>query len=127
MKCTIENTGANVADPSVHMLRNAGVEGISREPDRICTGRNGGYQAINIALLAGAERVVLLGYDMQYTEGKSHWHGDHPLHVPEQWYTQSYAPLFKAFVDCGVPVINASRSTRIAALPRMTIEEALLQ
>lgn len=125
MKCTIQNTGAEVFDAAVHMLRNAGVDGISRQPDRICTGQNSGYQAINIALLAGAACVVLLGYDMQYTGGKSHWHGDHPTPVPEQWYTQSYAPRFKAFADCGVPVLNASRETRITALPRIPIEEAL--
>jgi hypothetical protein len=108
MKCTIQNTGSEVTDAAVHVLR------------------NGGYQAVNIALLAGAGKVVLIGYDMKYgAGGKSHWHDGHPLKVPEQWYTQQYARSFVAFADCGVPVLNASLDTAIKALPRVPLEEAL--
>ncbi|MGA4815964.1 hypothetical protein ACPA9J_15885 [Pseudomonas aeruginosa] len=31
-----------------------------------------------MAIARGAKRIILLGYDMQKTNGQSHWHGDHP-------------------------------------------------
>lgn len=123
-KCSIENTGGQVDDPNVHMLRNGGKDGLSDKPDRIHTGQNGGYQAINIATLAGARRIVLVGYDMQYTGGKSHWHGDHPVKVPEAWYGM-YAKNFVAISKLGLDIVNASRETALKCFPRATIEEAL--
>jgi hypothetical protein len=39
-----------------------------------CGGGNSGFQALNIAVLSGAKRIGLVGFDYQ---GK-HWHVDHP-------------------------------------------------
>ncbi|HCZ48509.1 MAG TPA: hypothetical protein DCZ11_05850, partial [Gammaproteobacteria bacterium] len=47
--------------------------GLSASPLRIHQGGNSGYQALNLAVLLGAERVILLGYDMH----GGHWHGRH--------------------------------------------------
>lgn len=125
MKCSIQNTGAEITDPEVHVLRNGGQEGISLEPNALRTGQNGGYQAINLALLAGAAKVVLLGYDMKYApDGRSHWHKGHPTAVPAIWYEQTYARHYKAFEGYHVPVVNCSKET-VLKLPRMSIEEAL--
>ena len=73
-KCTIENSGAMVDDPEIFMLHNSGHEGLSEKPNCLHTGSNGGYQAVNIATLAGAKRVVLLGYDMRFHGKRSHFH-----------------------------------------------------
>lgn len=108
------------------MLKNGGTDGLSDDPRALRTGQNGGYQSIGIAVLAGAARIVLLGYDMQYTGGKSHWHGGHPQKVPEVWYTQAYARHFKWLAEtCSLPIINASAETSLKCFPRMSIEEAL--
>jgi hypothetical protein len=124
-KCSIENTGGQVDDADVHMLRNAGMDGLSTKPGAVCTGQNGGYQAINIATLSGATRIVLLGYDMQYTGGKSHWHGDHPVKVPESWY-KTYRKHFERLAKMpGLEILNASRETALTCFPRVTIEAAL--
>ncbi|HDY5476679.1 TPA: hypothetical protein RQ695_006640, partial [Pseudomonas aeruginosa] len=40
--------------------------------------RNSGGGAVSLAIARGAKRIILLGYDMQKTNGQSHWHGDHP-------------------------------------------------
>lgn len=127
MKCSIQNTGSEITDPEVHILRNLGQQGVSHDPRGLCTGQNGGYQAVNLAVLAGARKIVLLGYDMQYgPEGRTHWHKGHPLAIPEAWYSKTYASHFRAFADLpGLTVVNASRSTRLTCFPHQTIEEAL--
>jgi hypothetical protein len=122
MKCTIQNTGAEVTDAEVHMLRNGGVTGFAKSTDTLNTGQNSGFQVLNLAWHAGAALAVLLGYDMQFSGGKSHWHAGHPGPVPEVWYKQMH---FRSIGDCGMRIINASRETSLDCFPRMPIEEAL--
>lgn len=125
MKCSIENTGSEVDDASVHLLRNGGVSGLSDKPNALRTGQNGGYQALGIAIAAGAARIVLLGYDMKYAGEKANWHEPHPVRVPETWYKNHFAGHFKNLVGCGAEIINASADTALTCFPRMTIAEAL--
>lgn len=127
VKCTIENTGAEVDDGAIHMLRNAGERGLSSMPNAVCTGKNGGYQAVGIAIAAGATRIVLIGYDMKYSGERTNWHSDHQVRVPEVWYRSNYAKHFNELskMDIGVEIINASIETSLMCFPRMSIEEAL--
>lgn len=87
---------------------------------------NSGAQAINLAFLKGAGRIILLGYDMQNTGGKSHWFGDHPKELTNCNYA-TYTPRFnKLSADLekeGVEVINCSRVTGLTQFKRSTIDE----
>lgn len=127
MKCSIENTGAEVTDAEVHLLRNGGVSGFSREPNTLNTGQNSGFQVLNLAWHAGCATAVLLGYDMKYADGgkRSHWHEGHPVAVPEQWYRGQYAAHFRSIGECGMRILNASRDTLLDCFPRVSLEEAL--
>src|ERR1039458_2314613 len=66
-KCSISDSGGNIKDPAVHILRNANGRGhsfgLSLDPKQIVTGSNSGYQALNIAVLAGAKTIILIGFD----------------------------------------------------------------
>lgn len=93
----------------------------------IHTGDNSGFQAINLALLMGARRVVLLGFDMQATGGRRHWFGNHPGAMNKE---HPYKVWLAAFDEAArlhpeLDIINATRETALIAWPRMTIEEAL--
>lgn len=92
-------------------------------------GENSGYQAINIAYLFGAAKIVLLGFDMQMTGGQSHWHGDHPPSLNRNSPLKQFAKNFKALsVDLaeeGVEVINATRETALDCFPKMNLEDVL--
>ena len=46
--------------------------------DRVHFGGNSGFQAINLAFLWGATRIILLGFDCKAVAGKDHWFGQHP-------------------------------------------------
>lgn len=128
IKVTIENTGRMIKDARVHMLHNSGREGLCEEPNGLNTGSNSGYQVVNFAALAGAKRVLLLGYDMKFPGGKSHWHGGHPVKHPEAAYSR-YARNFKTMVPqlakMGCEVINCTPDSAIDAFPRGEIESVL--
>ena len=105
--------------------------GLSDRTGYINQGGNSGYQAIGLAHQFGASRVLLLGYDMQRTGGKSHWHGDHPKPLgnvakllPGQWVKQMDRLALDA-AACGLEIINCSRQTALSCFPRTTIKECL--
>lgn len=96
-------------------------------------GGNSGHQSVQLAVEHGAKRVLLLGYDHQHTNGKSHFHGDHPntnrvklgnaKNCP-QWVNK----MERTSLDLkkrGVEVINLSRETALECFPRSTVDEWL--
>lgn len=91
-------------------------------------GGNGGYQAINLAALAGAERIILLGYDMKHDGKRSNWHDGHPVKTRDR-LIRGWIPQFRRLADeltkDGVQVINASEDTALDAFPRRPIAELL--
>lgn len=97
--------------------------------DRIYTGGNGGYQAVQLAALFGASRIILLGYDLQKTRGRSHWHGDHPLPLGNGTAHKEWAKrldwLAPKLAAAGISVLNASRETALTKYPRVNLEEVL--
>lgn len=58
----------------VTLLRGEHRDGLSTDPAFIHFNKNSGAQALNIATLAGARRLLLVGFDM----GGTHFFGDHP-------------------------------------------------
>lgn len=111
----------------VHRLPYDDKPGISLDPLRLHSGGNGGYQALNLAVLMGAARIILLGYDMQGT----HWHGAHPqgLNNPTgssfaEWKSK-FATTLPDLKLAGVEVINASRKTALECFQRAALETVL--
>lgn len=95
------------------------------------SGCNSGYQAINLAYLEGAETIVLLGYDMQHTGGKHHWHADHPRPLGNfnpgmpELCRPKFTPLSRDLAMRGVRVVNCSRATALTCFERMPLAEFL--
>lgn len=134
-KCSIQNSMSGITDPAVHIMRNHhfpihGV-GLSRDPGALVTGRHGGFQALNIAILSGAETVLLLGYDAKDgPNGEKHYHGDHPSQSSPDIYPHMRAAFSLAEKDIkatGVRVINCSLESAIDTFPKMALEQALAE
>ena len=129
-KITIESTGQTVKpeEPGVHVLGNGGGSGFSDVPHMINTGSNSGFQVMNIAYLAGAKLILLLGYDMKFHGRLSHWHGDHPTKTPEVTY-RNYAKRFASAVPqmnrAGVDVANCSPGSLIGNFRFSTVAAEL--
>lgn len=128
--CTLENVRLQLAIPGLRCLRDYGYIGLSSHADGICHGHNSGYQAINLAVMLGARRIILLGYDMKPADdGRIHWHEEHPVKTPANVFTQSMLPAYKTIVEPlqerGIEVINTSLSSALTCFKKMPLEEAL--
>jgi hypothetical protein len=103
--------------------------GLSRDPEVIHTGGNSGYQVMNLAYHFGARRMILLGYDMQRTGGKSHWHGAHPGGLekasPYNSWVKRFDVLARDLASEGVEVINCSTHTALTCFRRAKLEDVL--
>ncbi|HXK56813.1 MAG TPA: hypothetical protein PLZ16_09215 [Gammaproteobacteria bacterium] len=89
--------------------------------------RNSGAGAISLAIYRCATRIILLGFDMQHTGGKRHWHGNHPAGLANagtvgQWH-EHFEKLRNDRPD--TDIVNASRETALTAFPCISLEEAL--
>ena len=99
--------------------------------DKIHFGGNSGYQAINLAYLFGARKIVLLGFDMQATNGKQHYFGRHPYHQNGQGpsdalfksWQQNFLQLARDLKAHNVHVVNATRTSALTMFDRGFIDQ----
>lgn len=132
-KVTIEPSGLRVGDPDVFMLHNAGRgdDGlvVSMDPRALVTGFSGGYQVVNLAMLAGAQRIVLLGYDMkQGVQGRNNWHNAHRRSTPAghyQIYRRAFRKLPPLLSALGVEVLNATPDSALTDFPKVELARLL--
>jgi hypothetical protein len=138
IKASIEQTGAEIEDDDVHMVRNAAAVatalhaygdgqtgGLSAFPNALRSGSNGGYQALGLAIAAGAARVLLLGYDMKFSGGKSHWHGGHAgaRTTDDHPYRTTYTKAFEQLtLPPGVQVINCTPDSNVRCFPFQPVD-----
>lgn len=117
--------------PRMRWLEATAEMGLSKHPDKVAHGGFSGYQAIGLAVLFGATRILLLGYDCQATNGLSHWHGDHPgkLNKPtrfDRWQDRLNG-LAKAAKQRNVSIINCSAETALTCFPRASLQACLAE
>jgi len=103
--------------------------GLSLDRGLIHFGGNSGFQALNLAVLFGARRILLLGYDMKAKGGRTHFFGEHPDLLRADHDYQSWQDHFRAAVpdlERGkVEVINCSRETALDCFPRAELRSVL--
>lgn len=102
---------------------------LSQRPGHLFTGQNSGHQAIAWAYQKGARKIVLVGYDMQHTGGRTHWHGDHPRGLTNaqgiEGWRRWFEPLAKDLALLGVEVINCSEETALTCFKRGNLHDCL--
>lgn len=103
--------------------------GLSLVPGQVHTGLNSGYQAMGLAAMWGASRIILLGFDMQRTGGQTHWHGDHIAGLPNlghlnRWIEEMIV-LGADLRRAGVKVFNATRVSALQCFPKVKLSDAL--
>jgi hypothetical protein len=114
--------------PGVQVLANAGYLGLELDPTGLRTGKNSGYQSINLAVHLGATRMVLLGFDMGPSpDGREYWHEPHPENrlSPYPQMVEAFASLVEPLAELGVSVVNCSRRTALTTFPRAALEYEL--
>jgi hypothetical protein len=88
---------------------------------------NSGAGCISLAAQAEASRIILIGFDCGHTNGRSHWHGDHPNHLGNAGMTKQWIDKFKQLAQdfSHIDIINASRETALTCFPRQSLESLL--
>lgn len=88
---------------------------------------NSGAACISLAAGGGARRIILLGFDCQKTDGRAHWHGDHPPSLGNAGQIHKWAGRFaeQARDFAHLDIINCSRATALTCWPRADLEETL--
>lgn len=106
-----------------------GGKGLCLAPWAVNSGGNSGYQVLNLAYHMGASRIVMIGYDMQYTGGEVHWHGHHPEGFINDAQFRKWIPRFDALAADleaeGVEVINCTVETALTCFPRADLRDVL--
>lgn len=100
----------------------------SSEPGVIATGGNSGFQVLNMAVLDGADRVILLGFDYGFDpaqQDKHWWEKDHPRNSRFSNYAEWNRRLSAAAPLINVPVLNASRQTAITCFDQVNLRDVL--
>lgn len=106
--------------------------GFSRDPKRIHFGSRGtgnsGFQAVNLVILLGATRIILVGFDMREVEGRKHFFGNHPKAlIPNQ----NFNGWIHGFTDASknlpdhISIVNATPGSALQCFPAMSLSEAL--
>lgn len=89
---------------------------------------NSGAQAINLAYLWGARRIVLIGFDMR-DEGVGHFFGEHPKGLTSTAKRSMFVRLMHSMAAdlhaAGVEVINTSMRSALPYWPRRELSVAL--
>lgn len=124
----------NFNDARIKVMKNYETKGLSVLRDGLHTGRNSGYQALNLAVHLGAKLIVLLGFDMQaqMVNGmpKMHWFGDHPGGTSSTVFSQmlpNFPTLIEPLKKAGVRVVNCTPGSALKCFPMTSIEEALAE
>lgn len=123
-----KNDKRSLPDLGMNVIEGRDAAGFSRDPAVIHYASNSGFQAVNLAILFGADPIVLIGFDMRDVEGKRHFFGNHkaPLRDGHQFgpWIRSFA---KAADNLGPSprIINATPGSALTCFPMMPLDEAL--
>lgn len=118
----------SVEAASIKRLKRDYKFGLSFEQDMICWNHNSGAAAINFAILAGAKRILLLGFDMKPQEGRTHWHNAYPNKTERasfKRFLRRFPDIASAAKRAGVEILNVSPDSAIDCFPKVTLKEVL--
>lgn len=123
-------------------IRSRDRQGLSRDPERLHHGHSSGFCLLNLAYLHGAERIVLLGYDMKYAPDYEprnrqpgatprHYFGEYPSSMQHWPSLQVKAGVhvelvrrYEAVAAQGlIEIINCTPDSALSCFPRQHIED----
>lgn len=124
-----KNDKTKVADHfGLRVVEGTEKPGFSLDPSVIHYGNNSGFQAVNLAILFGADPIVLVGFDMRAVAGKQHFFGNHKAPLSE---TGKFAVWIANFTRAaamlrGSPrIVNATPGSALTCFPMMPLNVAL--
>lgn len=116
--------------PEVHVLQVSHERVFDPRPTHLATGGNSGYQAMHLAAHFGATRLILLGFDMKFSDHRRrHWFGNHSATLNTignfTAWIRNFTALAPVLERRGVEVINCTTDTALKCFSRRSLSEAL--
>ncbi|PSJ55766.1 hypothetical protein [Pseudaminobacter soli (ex Li et al. 2025)] len=119
-------TTGSVSDPAVVHLAKVAPTRLATLRGELALNRSSVTGAINLAVHFGAGKIVLLGVDGKFVDGRRHGHDDeYPWHYVARSYEDQTAEFRQVAPSIPVPVINCSPVSNLKVWPRMSLAEAL--
>lgn len=125
------NDKRDIADRyGVNLVNGRDGDEFSFDQSFIRYGSNAGFQAINLAILFGATRIVLVGFDMRHVGGKAHFFGDHPPSL-RRLDDDGYRGFVKRFERAAkvlpphISIVNATPGSALTCFPMMDFHAAI--
>lgn len=111
--CHIGNSGKGYA------------EMIARQKGYLHVG-NSGAAILAYCCTLEFSKITMLGFDCKFSQGRKHWHADHPKMLNcaslRDW-PEMFQKVRKRYRDANI--VNASRQTALTMFPRVSLERAL--
>lgn len=101
--------------------------GFSHNIDEVC-GNNSGAQCLNFVCNLKPHRILLLGYDMEFSKGHSHWHSGYEISdasVYQNLFIPSINSMAKDIQHLNISVINCNINSRLNCFKKDLLENYL--
>lgn len=97
------------------------------EPGKIHSGRNSGYQAMNLAKLLGYSLLLLVGFDMRKVDEKQHFFGEYSsVKLRRDSPYRDWIPHFRTVTtSADFRIVNCTPGSAIDAFPMGRLEDFL--
>lgn len=112
----------------VNGLGDSGEYGVERNFDGyIRNGKNSGYQAVQLAVAMGANRILLLGFDMR----AGRWFGEYPNGVNKNGNHADWIERFEVLERCGaleemgVEIINCTPDSAMTCFEQKKLRDVI--
>jgi len=102
--------------------------GISKDIEKL-NGNNAGNQAINLAVHMRYKTIVLLGFDLDASSKKTHWHSEHERPTNVGNYDNGMIPGFEKIPqferELGFKVYNINKESKLRCFEFIDLNEIL--
>lgn len=114
----------------VKLLKKGVKYGLETDNKLLAHGDNSGYAGINLAYHLGANKIILLGFDMGSYGNKTHFHEGYATKptskaIYEKRFSVSFPHIAKELKDRDIKIYNASSRSTLTCFPKIDIEKAL--
>ena len=118
------STEASRTNERINLVAFNAEQGFSTKTGLVKSGKLTGLQLIQIVGWQQPDLILLLGYDNQITDGKTHEHDLYNNANPPPSLVGALSDFESLAKQSPYPIINCSRQSAIQAFPRMTVEDA---
>jgi uncharacterized Rossmann fold enzyme len=130
LKFTVSTNNRSYTE-DVTVVKNVNIESLDfNSSEGIFASNNSGFAAIVLAIKLGAKKIYLLGYDMNHTGGKSHFHGGYPnLEVSREHIYKSMLKNFNNYhrlLEKRAQIYNTNPKSNLRVFPMEDLNRALL-